>query len=309
MSTTPVRPALDGSRIEALSSIKKALEDATELIESLMIRGSHDFIDDPPNIAPYSTTIDEREVIDLTHSPQTDDDKENCGSDVVLGRKMTDNVATPSFATNTSTPDEMARSPGTMKASPMSSALSKVDGLARALKTINANGGRRDGKRSWQQAPMTAETEDHLEIGIVAPDTNMIGAIVLYEVRAKPYRTVVKAVDNNIDDKPWYDWKIFSVPGVLKLYCREDGATQLVLRTPMSGIVKLNLGIRQNIFDLDMNIPPKKKGRTEVGQVSFFAYENEGVLERFVLKVNRKELENLYGKLVELGARPTRKSG
>lgn len=308
MSTTPVRPTLDGSKIEALSSIKKALEDATELIESLMISGSHDFIDDSPSIVPDSTPIDQRDVIDLTHSPQTDDDKENCGSDVVLVRKMTDNVATPSLAAKKSTPDEMARSPSTMKASPMSSALSKVDGLARALKTINGNGGRRDGKGSCQPAPMTAETEDHLETGIVAPATNMIGAIALCEVRAKPYRTVVKAVDNS-DDKPWYDWKIFSVPGVLKLYRREDGATQLVLRNPMSGIVKLNLGIRRNIFDLDMNIPPKKKGRTEVGQVSFFAYENEGVLERFVLKVNRKELENLYGKLVELGARPTRKSG
>ena len=299
MSTTPVRPTLDGSNIDALSSIKKALEDATELIQSLMISGSHDFIDDSPKIVPDST------VIDLTHSPQTDDDKENCGSDVVLGRKVTDNVATPSLATKTSTPDEMARSPSIMKASPMSSALSKVDGLARALKTINANGGRRDGKGSCRQAPMTAETEDHLETGIVAPDANMIG--VLCEVRAKPYRTVVKAADNS-DDKPWYDWKIFSVPGVLKLYRREDsGATQLVLRTPMSGIVKLNLGIRQNIFDLEMNIPPKKKGRTEVGQVSFFAYEIEGVLERFVLKVKRKELENLYGKLVELGALPKRK--
>ena len=304
MSTTPVRFTLDGSKMEDFMILKKALEDATELVEALMISGSHDFIDDSPTILSDSPPIDP-EVIDLTHSPQTDDDKENRGSDVVLGKKVTDNIEL-SLAVKTSTHDEMVRSTSTTKSSPMSSAMSKVDGLARALKTINANGGRRDGKGSCNKSPMT---EDHLETAIVASDTNMIGALVMYEVRAKPYRTVVKAVDNS-DDKPWYDWKIFSVPGVLKLYRREDsGATHLGLRTPMSGIVKLNMGIRQNIFDLEMNIPPKKKGRTEVGQVSFFACENEGVLERFVLKVKRKELENLNRHLVELGARPKRKSG
>jgi hypothetical protein len=56
-----------------------------------------------------------------------------------------------------------------------------------------------------------------------------------------------------------------------------------------------------------MNIPPKKKGHTEDGQVLFFVYENKGVLERFDLRVNRKELENLYEKLVELGTQAKRK--
>jgi hypothetical protein len=66
---------------------------------------------------------------------------------------------------------------------------------------------------------------------------------MLYEVRAKSYRTIMNAADNT-NGMPWYNWKIITIPGVLKLYRHEDsGATQLVLHTPMCGIVKLNLGI------------------------------------------------------------------
>lgn len=302
MSTTPARSALDGSSMEALSSIKKALEDATGLLEALMINGSHEIIVDSPKNKPDSPLFpsDEREVVDLTYSPETDDDNENCGSSILFSNKIkTEEVVTASLA-KSGTPDGMARSPSTTKVSPMSSALSKVDGLTRALKTINTNGGRRDSKGSCG-----------LETIKVATESNRIGAVV-YEVRAKPYRTAVKPVDNS-EDKPWYDWKTFSVQqGILKLYRHESGQTQLVLRTPMNGIVKLNLAIRGNVFDLEKNIPLRKKGRTEVGQVSFFAhdaFEKERVMERFVLKVNRKELDNLYGKLVELGAQPKRRTG
>jgi hypothetical protein len=46
MSTTPVRSTLDKSNMEALSSIKKALENAMGLVGALMIIGSCDVIDD-----------------------------------------------------------------------------------------------------------------------------------------------------------------------------------------------------------------------------------------------------------------------
>ncbi len=46
MSTTPVRSALNRSNMEALSSIKKALKNATGLVGALMINGSRDVIDD-----------------------------------------------------------------------------------------------------------------------------------------------------------------------------------------------------------------------------------------------------------------------
>ena len=46
MSMTPVRSALDGSNMEALSSIKKALKNAMGLVGALMINGSCDVIDD-----------------------------------------------------------------------------------------------------------------------------------------------------------------------------------------------------------------------------------------------------------------------
>ncbi len=137
--TTPTRTTLDRNNMEALSSIKKALEDATELVEALMINGSHDLINDSPKIVSGPTPkIDERKDIDLTRLPERDD-KENCRSDVNLGKKMTNNIDTPSLAAKKWTHGKIGRSPSTTKASQVSSALSKVGGLARALKTINAN--------------------------------------------------------------------------------------------------------------------------------------------------------------------------
>lgn len=137
--------------MEALSSIKKALEDATVLVEALMINGSHDIIDDSPINKPHSPfPSDECEVIDLTYSPETDDDNKNCGPIIVFSNKAkTEEVVTASLA-KSGTPDGMARSPSTTKVSPMSSALSKVDGLSRALKAINTNGGWKPRTRSEQ---------------------------------------------------------------------------------------------------------------------------------------------------------------
>lgn len=265
MSTTPMKTPLRGIDIETITSIKKAMEDATALLESLMIDG----VGSP-------SARDEREVIDLV-SP--DDDKENCEP----------SVATPSVKVETSrTPDKLmtTRSPSNTKTSPL---WSKVDGLARALRTMN--GVLRDSKDS--------------EVTVTEDTTTK----ALYEVRAKPYRTAVVHTNGNSENMPWYDWKIFSVPHVLKLYRQEEsGETQLVLRLPTSGIVKLNLAIRGNIIDMEMHIPPSKNGRTEVGQVSFFACEKEGALERIVLRVKRENVETLYDKLVELGATPKRVS-
>jgi hypothetical protein len=69
MSTTPARSALDGSNMEALASIKKALEDATVLVEALMINGSNEIINDSPKNKPDSPfPSDEGKVIDLTYS-------------------------------------------------------------------------------------------------------------------------------------------------------------------------------------------------------------------------------------------------
>ncbi len=50
---------------------------------------------------------------------------------------------------------------------------------------------------------MTADgSNDHMETGSVAPDTNTIRALVLYEVCTTLYPTVLNAADNS-DSKPW----------------------------------------------------------------------------------------------------------
>ena len=312
MSMTPVRSALDGSNMEALSSIKKALKNAMGLVGALMINGSCDVIDDLQKHKSDSLFPSiERKVIDLTYSPETEDNNKNCKSSIVLSNKIKiEEVLTVSLA-KAGTPDGMARLPSATNVSPMSSALSKVDGLT-ALKTMNTNGGRHNSRGLCNKSPVTdIGSNDGSETIKVATEPNAIGAVV-YKVKAKPYRAAVKPIDN-CNDEPWDDLRVFSVPGILKLYRHEDsGKTQLVLRTLMSGIVKLNLAIRGNVFDLEKNIPRWKEGCTEVGQVLFFAHDafkKERVVESFVLKVNGKELDNLYGNLIELGAQPKKRTG
>jgi hypothetical protein len=288
MSTTPMKSPRREIDIETISSIKKslenaenALENATALLESLMIDGV---------VSPSAR--DGHEIIDHV-SP--DDDKEN----------FEPNVSTPSVKVETSrTPDKGSRSPRNKTTSPM---WSKVDGLARALRTMN----RRDSKDS------EVATEDAL---LAVPPRSPGGILkkskyvavsfasteadeALYEVRVKLHSIVVHA-NGDSGNKPWYKWNKSS-DVVLKLYRHEEsGANQLVLRMPGSGIVSLNLAIRGNIIDMEMHIPQSKNGVRKAGQVAFFAREEGGAMKRIVLNVNRKNVETLYNKLVELGATP-----
>jgi hypothetical protein len=198
----------------------------------------------------------EHKVINLTYSPETGDNNKNCKSSIVLSNKIKiEEVVTASLA-KAGTPDGMARLPSATNVLPMSLAvnLSKVDRLT-ALKTMNTNGGRHNSRGSCNKSPVTdIGSNDGSETIKVATEPNAIRAVV-YKVKAKPYRAAVKPIDN-CNDEPWDDLRVFSVPGILKLYRHEDsGKTQLILRTLMSRIVKLNLAIRGNVFDLEKNIP------------------------------------------------------
>lgn len=164
-------------------------------------------------------------------------------------------------------------------------------------KTKKSNQVRGDRKGSCNK-PMTANgSHDRPE---VISEDNTTSEAHIYEVNTKPYRTVVNT-DGSFDIEPWGPSTIC----VLKLYRHEEsGATQLVLRLPESGVLKLNLAIQNNVFYLGMHIPRQKKGLTKVGQISFCAREKDKVFERFVLKVNYENVKALYSKLLELGAIP-----
>jgi hypothetical protein len=221
MSMTLVKSALDRSNMEALSSIKKALKNATGLGGALMINGSCDVINDlQKNKSDSLFPSIERKVIDLTYSPETGDNNKNCKSSIVLSHKIKiEEVVTASLA-KAGTPDGMARLPSATNVSPMSSALSKVDGLT-ALKMMNTNGGRHNSRGLCNKSPVTdIGSDDGSETIKVATEPNAIGAVV-YKVKAKPYRAAVKPIDN-CNDKPWDDLRVFSVPGILKLYCHKD---------------------------------------------------------------------------------------
>lgn len=340
---TPDRSVNGGSKMEMLSSIKKTLMDVTDLVDAMML---HEDEESMMNVSPIDVVpsspfrVKREEVIDLTYSPEPDDDKENYGSNISFGMKVkvekvvatpgmnvklekmvaapgmkgkvenvvatpgmkgkvvVENVAPPTVAKASATNGNAKSHSTNKKGSPKSHALmSTVDGFKRAIKTMHVNGRSRDinGSRPIDQVLLATATEN---------DT--IGSLV-YEVRAKPYRRTVEIDHKSVEYKvldPWGGNKIFSVKGVLKLYRREVcGTSQLVLRDPANGTVKLNLAIR-GMDQLVLTIPNSKKGRKEFGQVSFLASAEKGVLEQFTLKVIREEVGNLYWNLVDLGATP-----
>ena len=163
----------------------------------------------------------------------------------------------------------------------------RVDVSAWTPKTKKSNQVRGDSKGSCSK-PMTANGSHGRHEAHI------------YEVNTKPYRTVLET-DGNVDIKPWGTSTIC----VLKLYRHEEsGATQLALRLPKSGALKLNLAIRNNVFNLGMHISRQEEGLTQVAFISFYAHEKDKVLEKFVLKVNYENVMALYSKLLELGAIP-----
>jgi len=121
---------------------------------------------------------------------------------------------------------------------------------------------------------------------------------VLLEVKATPYCRRVESVG---DDSVW----IKSPTGVLKLYKHtKTGVTRIVQRND-AGQVKLNVRVGGNgLIDLEKVLHPKKIGRRQLGSVAFTAYENPKVgIERFSLKVNADDMDILYDKLIEMGAK------
>ena len=83
---------------------------------------------------------------------------------------------------------------------------------------------------------------------------------VALTVKARPYR--VELDGSELDGKLPFEW-IKCKPGTLRLYKRKDKSTsRLVLRHPITGVVKLNLAIRGNVFDLEEEVKTvKKRGR------------------------------------------------
>jgi len=157
-------------------------------------------------------------------------------------------------------------------------------GFARALKTLSGN---------WTQSH-TNDMSKAADLGLES-DTS---ETVLLEVKATPYSRRVESVG---DDSVW----IKSPTGVLKLYKHtKTGVTRIVQRND-AGQVKLNVRVGGNgLIDLEKVLHPKKIGRRQLGSVAFTAYENPKVgIERFSLKVNADDLDILYDKLIEMGAK------
>jgi hypothetical protein len=86
----------------------------------------------------------------------------------------------------------------------------------------------------------------------------------------------------------------------LKLYRRHDnGRKQLVMYAPASGQVKVNVMIT-SMYDLEFTIVRRKL--KDVGVIFFISMVRTGVPGLFKLRVNRNYVDELYWKLVKLGA-------
>lgn len=93
--------------------------------------------------------------------------------------------------------------------------------------------------------------------------------------------------------------------GILKLYKHENGHTQIVIRMKYSGIVKLNLTVKENVRLMEkvLHTQNPKPGSIQKGSVYFIAIDESGGMYRYRLKVDADQLDGLFDKLVELGAK------
>lgn len=166
---------------------------------------------------------------------------------------------------------------------------SKLDGLARALRSIRPSG-------HWTQL----HVDDQSPMVPAAPENNT-DEIILLEVRAKPFKFSVGSVATG-DSRTW----VFTRPGTVKLYRdKVTGHTRIMHRIESTGVVKLNLGVRGNMVNMEKVLLPKKIGFKHFGSVTFFAFESElgrMVQYRYMLKVQADMLDTLFEKLIEMGA-------
>ena len=131
---------------------------------------------------------------------------------------------------------------------------------------------------------------------------------ILFEVRAKPFRLSTCVKEQPSFEGANHVWTKSSA-GSLKLYRHKTTRkTRLVQRNAI-GTVKLNVAIVEGINCLDMvRVEAKRKGRKpkDVAYVRFFAVADEDTgLECFLLKVKPENLDPIYTKLKEMGAKTT----
>lgn len=326
--TTPINSNSDNTK-EVLASVHNALVEAMRAIENLQI--SHGEIPttlrsqavDFRTKSPGDTlsAVDRPKAIDLCFPPVTNPpatppitttpivDRDRSAKRKKVGDFENEPgqelpTATPLASTTspietirsakkvmTSRPAHDAKPPTTPPMTTISSTdkirsneKASMTGLARALKTLSGN---------WTQSH-TNDLSKTADLGLESDPSET----VLLEVKATPYSRRVESVG---DDSVW----IKSPTGMLKLYKHtKTGVTRIVQRND-AGQVKLNVRVGGNgLIDLEKVLHPKKIGRRQLGSVAFTAYENSKVgIERFSLKVNADDLDILYEKLIEMGAK------
>ena len=171
--------------------------------------------------------------------------------------------------------------------------ISPIQSMRQALKTIPSNRLlsplRRESTYSRHTAPANSTLRDADPIWLAAENTT-IGDLMHPVVPAKLSSIPIDGQPSESDNCIYH----------LKLYRRHDnGRKQLVMYAPASGQVKVNVMIT-SMYDLEFTIVRRKL--KDVGVIFFISMVRTGVPGLFKLRVNRNDVDELYWKLVKLGA-------
>ena len=196
----------------------------------------------------------------------------------------------------------------------------KLDSIIATAKSMNDKyGGKSPKPTSYQQlvakspeSTLAEKDEPHELVSEVEPigrEQNTTEDI-LYEVKTKPYRSPVLGRANEEGTEEVAAKASFthtgylpSMVGTLKLYKNKTTGKHRLVQRNVIGTVKLNIGLGKDNFCTLQKITKvvKKLGRSpkEIHYVSFFAIEEEETgWERFVFKVRKESVDDLYNHLL-----------
>jgi len=197
----------------------------------------------------------------------------------------------------------------------------KLDSLVATAKSMNDKyGGKSPKPTSYQQldakspestTTLAVKDEPHELVNITEPigKEQNTAEDILYEVKAKPYRSPVLGRSNEEGQEEAVAKASFthtgylpSMVGTLKLYKNKTTGKHRLVQRNVIGTVKLNIGLGDNFCTLQkITKVVKKLGRSpkEIHYVSFFAIEEEEIgWERFVFKVRKESVDDFYNHLL-----------
>jgi len=202
---------------------------------------------------------------------------------------------------------------------PKSPLVQKLDSIIATAKSMNDKyGGKSPKPTSYQQldakspeSTLAVKDEPHNLVNITEPigKEQNTAEDILYEVKTKPYRSPVLGRANEEGQEEAVAKESFthtgylpSMVGTLKLYKDKTTGKHRLVQRNVIGTVKLNIGLGDNFCTLQkITKVVKKLGRSpkEIHYVSFFAIEEEETgWERFVFKVRKESVDELYNHLL-----------